>query len=246
MSIKGNKIINEGGSKEYGIDSVGVSSTETGNRIQITDNNIQGFKIGMMIRGKGVSIDNNTVKNASNCAIATHMAEDVSISNNRIQDSDCIQIQVRNSSDIKVSNNKGKGTTSAYAIKVMDSNDVKFLNNTFSNLYGGLYCERSQAVRIKLNDFLLSGKGYGIYWDKDSEVFLTRNEIFEPRNVAIMGAADMYNIRISDNQIYNCKAIIAIHLIGGSEHMVRGNEIMFNRDSDQGYGIYLNGTKRFD
>ncbi|KIN51241.1 hypothetical protein B4073_1765 [Bacillus subtilis] len=38
----------------------------------------------------------------------------------------------------------------------------------------------------------------------------------------------MYNIRISDNQIYNCKAIIAIHLIGGSEHMVRGNEIMFN------------------
>lgn len=244
VSIKGNKIINEGGSKEYGIDSVGVSSTETGNRIQITDNNIQGFKIGMMIRGKGVSIDNNTVKNASNCAIATHMAEDVSISNNRIQDSDCIQIQVRNSSDIKVSNNKGKGTTSAYAIKVMDSNDVKFLNNTFSNLYGGLYCERSQAVRIKLNDFLLSRKGYGIYWDKDSEVFLTRNEIFEPRNVAIMGAADMYNIRISDNQIYNCKAIIAIHLIGGSEHMVRGNEIMFNRDSDQGYGIYLNGTKK--
>lgn len=61
---------------------------------------------------------------------------------------------MRNSSDIKVSNNKGKGTTSTYAIKVMDSND------------------------------------------------------------------------------------------GGSEHMVRGNEIMFNRDSDQGYGIYLNGTKK--
>lgn len=151
---------------------------------------------------------------------------------------------MRNSSDIKVSNNKGKGTTSTYAIKVMDSNDVKFLNNTFSNLYGGLYCERSQAVRIKLNDFLLSGKGYGIYWDKDSEVFLTRNEIFEPRNVAIMGAADMYNIRISDNQIYNCKAIIAIHLIGGSEHMVRGNEIMFNRSTDQGYGVYLENTNK--
>ncbi|WP_437132726.1 right-handed parallel beta-helix repeat-containing protein [Bacillus atrophaeus] len=244
VSIKGNKIINEGEPKEYGIDSIGVSSTETGNRAKITGNTVRGFKIGIMVRGRGATAKNNTIGNSSNCAIATHTAEDVFIAKNKIENSDCIQIQVRDSSDVKVNGNTGKGTTSSYALKVIDSKDVTFTGNEFSNIYGGLYCERSQAVRVKSNDFLMSGTGYGIYWDKSSEVFLIRNEIYEPRNIAITGAADLYNIRISENQIYNCKALVAIHLLGGSEHMLRGNEIMFNREVDQGYGIYLDSTKK--
>ena len=244
VSIKNNKIINEKEVKTYGIDSVGVSSTESGNRVQISDNTIRGFAIGVCVRGKGIDVTDNIFENISSCPIATHEAEDVFISDNHIENSDCIQVQVRNSKDVRVTNNKGGNTTSAYAIKVMDSNSVSCAINEFANVNGGVYCERSQSVRLKGNDFFLSGSGYGIFWDKDSEMYMNRNEIHNPRNFAIKGASEKYSCQISENQIYFCKSLIAIHLTGGSEHMLNNNEIMFNRSTDQGYGVYLENTNK--
>ncbi|RAP14848.1 right-handed parallel beta-helix repeat-containing protein [Bacillus velezensis] len=244
VSIKNNKIINDAETKKYGIDSVGVSSTESGNRVQIEGNTVRGFEIGICARGKGVSISNNTLEGIKACPIATHQAEDVLITDNRIENSDCIQVQVRNSNDVRVVNNKGKGTISAYAVKIMDSTRISLINNEFVNVYGGIYCERSQSVRLKGNDLLLNGSGYGIFWDKDSSVSLQRNEIHEPRNVAIKGTPEKYSCQISENQIYFCKALIAIQLTGGSEHMLKDNEIMFNRSTDQGYGVYLENTDK--
>ncbi|MEC2196040.1 right-handed parallel beta-helix repeat-containing protein [Bacillus velezensis] len=244
VSIKNNKIINDAEVKKYGIDSVGVSSTESGNRVQIEGNTVRGFEVGICARGKGVSISNNTLEGIKACPIATHQAEDVLITDNRIENSDCIQVQVRNSNDVRVVNNKGKGTISAYAVKIMDSTRISLINNEFVNVYGGIYCERSQSVRLKGNDLLLSGIGYGIFWDKDSSVSLQRNEIHEPRNVAIKGTPEKYSCQISENQIYFCKALIAIQLTGGSEHMLKDNEIMFNRSTDQGYGVYLENTDK--
>ncbi|MGF9745712.1 right-handed parallel beta-helix repeat-containing protein [Bacillus velezensis] len=244
VSIKNNKIINDAEVKKYGIDSVGVSSTESGNRVQIEGNTVRGFEVGICARGKGVSISNNTLEGIKACPIATHQAEDVLITDNRIENSDCIQVQVRNSNDVRVVNNKGKGTISAYAVKIMDSTRISLINNEFVNVYGGIYCERSQSVRLKGNDLLLSGIGYGIFWDKDSSVSLQRNEIHEPRNVAIKGTSEKYSCQISENQIYFCKALIAIQLTGGSEHMLKDNEIMFNRSTDQGYGVYLENTDK--
>ncbi|AEB63813.1 right-handed parallel beta-helix repeat-containing protein [Bacillus amyloliquefaciens] len=244
VSIKNNKIINDAEVKKYGIDSVGVSSTESGNRVQIEGNTVRGFEVGICARGKGVSISNNTLEGIKACPIATHQAEDVLITDNRIENSDCIQVQVRNSNDVRVVNNKGKGTISAYAVKIMDSSRVSLVNNEFANVYGGIYCERSQSVRLKGNDLLLSGSGYGIFWDKDSSVSLHRNEIHEPRNVAIKGTPDKYSCQISENQIYFCKSLIAIQLTGGSEHILKDNEIMFNRSADQGYGVYLENTNK--
>lgn len=55
VSIKNNKIINDAEVKKYGIDSVGVSSTESGNRVQIEGNTVRGFEVGICARGKGVS-----------------------------------------------------------------------------------------------------------------------------------------------------------------------------------------------
>ncbi|MEN4815388.1 right-handed parallel beta-helix repeat-containing protein [Bacillus velezensis] len=244
VSIKNNKIINDAEVKKYGIDSVGVSSTESGNRVQIEGNTVRGFEVGICARGKGVSISNNTLEGIKACPIATHQAEDVLITDNRIENSDCIQVQVRNSNDVRVVNNKGKGTISAYAVKIMDSTRISLINNEFVNVYGGIYCERSQSVRLKGNDLLLSGIGYGIFWDKDSSVSLQRNEIHEPRNVAIKGTPEKYSCQISENQIYFCKALIAIQLTGGSEHMLKDNEIMFNRSTDQGYAVYLENTDK--
>ncbi|MGY8613918.1 right-handed parallel beta-helix repeat-containing protein [Bacillus velezensis] len=244
VSIKNNKIINDAEIKKYGIDSVGVSSTESGNRVQIEGNTVRGFEVGICARGKGVSISNNTLEGIKACPIATHQAEDVLITDNRIENSDCIQVQVRNSNDVRVVNNKGKGTISAYAVKIMDSTRISLINNEFVNVYGGIYCERSQSVRLKGNDLLLNGSGYGIFWDKDSSVSLQRNEIHEPRNVAIKGTPEKYSCQISENQIYFCKALIAIQLTGGSEHMLKDNEIMFNRSADQGYGVYLENTDK--
>ncbi|UOO16228.1 right-handed parallel beta-helix repeat-containing protein [Bacillus velezensis] len=244
VSVKDNKIINKGKSKKYGIDSVGVSSTESGNRVQISGNTVRGFEIGICVRGKGIDVMDNILENITACPIATHEAEDVFISNNHIENSDCIQVQVRNSKDVRVTNNKGGNTTSAYAIKIMDSNRVSFAINEFANVHGGVYCERSQSVRLKLNDLFLSGSGYGIFWDKDSEVYFNGNEIHNPRNVAIKGTSEKYSCQISKNQIYFCKSLIAIHLTGGSEHMLNNNEIMFNRSTDQGYGVYLENTNK--
>ncbi|ODB64400.1 right-handed parallel beta-helix repeat-containing protein [Bacillus velezensis] len=244
VSIKNNKIINDAEVKKYGIDSVGVSSTESGNRAQIEGNTVRGFEVGICARGKGVSISNNTLEGIKACPIATHQAEDVLITDNRIENSDCIQVQVRNSNDVRVVNNKGKGTISAYAVKIMDSTRISLINNEFVNVYGGIYCERSQSVRLKGNDLLLNGSGYGIFWDKDSSVSLQRNEIHEPRNVAIKGTPEKYSCQISENQIYFCKALIAIQLTGGSEHILKDNEIMFNRSTDQGYGVYLENTNK--
>ncbi|MES9778962.1 right-handed parallel beta-helix repeat-containing protein [Bacillus velezensis] len=244
VSIKNNKIINDAETKKYGIDSVGVSSTESGNRVQIEGNTVRGFEVGVCARGKGVSISNNTLEGIKACPIATHQAEDVLITDNRIENSDCIQVQVRNSNDVRVVNNKGKGTISAYAVKIMDSTRISLINNEFVNVYGGIYCERSQSVRLKGNDLLLNGSGYGIFWDKDSSVSLQRNEIHEPRNVAIKGTPEKYSCQISENQIYFCKALIAIQLTGGSEHILKDNEIMFNRSTDQGYGVYLENTDK--
>ncbi|WP_342497426.1 right-handed parallel beta-helix repeat-containing protein [Bacillus sp. FSL K6-2861] len=244
VSIKNNKIINDAETKKYGIDSVGVSSTESGNRVQIEGNTVRGFEVGVCTRGKGVSISNNTLEGIKACPISTHQAEDVLITDNRIENSDCIQVQVRNSNDVRIVNNKGKGTISAYAVKIMDSTRISLINNEFVNVYGGIYCERSQSVRLKGNDLLLNGSGYGIFWDKDSSVSLQRNEIHEPRNVAIKGTPEKYSCQISENQIYFCKALIAIQLTGGSEHILKGNEIMFNRSTDQGYGVYLENTNK--
>lgn len=244
VSIKNNKIINDAETKKYGIDSVGVSSTESGNRVQIEGNTVRGFEVGVCARGKGVSISNNTLEGIKACPISTHQAEDVLITDNRIENSDCIQVQVRNSNDVRIVNNKGKGTISAYAVKIMDSTRISLINNEFVNVYGGIYCERSQSVRLKGNDLLLNGSGYGIFWDKDSSVSLQRNEIHEPRNVAIKGTPEKYSCQISENQIYFCKALIAIQLTGGSEHILKGNEIMFNRSTDQGYGVYLENTNK--
>ncbi|KXZ22395.1 right-handed parallel beta-helix repeat-containing protein [Bacillus nakamurai] len=244
VSIKNNKIINEGSVKTYGIDSVGVSTTESGNRVQIDGNTVSGFEVGICARGKGVTISNNTLERIKACPISTHQAEDVLITDNRMENSDCIQVQVRNSNDVRVVNNKGKGTTTAYASKIMDSTRVSLINNEFVNVYGGVYCERSQSVRLKGNDLILSGSGHGIFWDKDSSVSLHRNEIHEPKNVAIKGTPEKYSCQISENQIYFCKSLIAIHLVGGSEHILKDNEIMFNRSSDQGYGVYLENTNK--
>ncbi|UWD95651.1 right-handed parallel beta-helix repeat-containing protein [Bacillus velezensis] len=244
VSIKNNKIINENEIKTYGIDSVGVSSTESGNRVQIDGNTISGFEVGICVRGKGGTVSNNTFEKIKACPIATHQAEDFLITDNRIENSDCVQVQVRNSNDIKVVNTKGKGTSSSYAAKIMDSTRISLVNNEFANVYGGIYCERSQSVRLKGNDLLLSGSGYGIFWDKDSSVSLHRNEIHEPRNVAIKGTPEKYSCQISENQVYFCKSLIAIQLTGGSEHILKDNEIMFNRSVDQGYGVYLENTNK--
>ncbi|OAZ61174.1 SPBc2 prophage-derived uncharacterized protein YorA [Bacillus siamensis] len=91
---------------------------------------------------------------------------------------------------------------------------------------------------------MLSGSGYGIFWDKDSFVSLHRNEIHESRIVAINGTPEKYSCKISENQIYFCKSLIAIQLTGGSEQILKDNEIMFNRSADQGYGVYLDNTNK--
>ncbi len=87
---------------------MGVSSTESGNRVQISGNTVRGFEIGICVRGKGIDVTNNILENIAACPIATHEAEDVFISNNHIENSDCIQVQVRNSKDVRVTNNKGE------------------------------------------------------------------------------------------------------------------------------------------
>ncbi|MCR9040933.1 MULTISPECIES: right-handed parallel beta-helix repeat-containing protein [Bacillus] len=239
--IKGNHIINESGRlKDYGIDSIGVSSTETGNRVNISGNTIRGFRTGICARGKGVIVTENTLEEITSVAIHAYQCEDVLITGNRI-DGNCIHFQVQLGLDVTISNNKSKGSSDKYTIKLMDSDTVSLSNNKTRG-YGGLYCERSTGVQAMRNDFTLTASGYGVFWEKQSEVHLEGNIIRNAQNTAILGYADRYISFIRDNRIIDCKAIIALHLIGGRAHSIFGNTLLFNRTKDQGYGVYLDGT----
>ncbi|MDJ1631026.1 NosD domain-containing protein [Bacillus velezensis] len=89
----------------------------------------------------------------------------------------------------------------------MDSDTVSLSNNKTKG-YGGLYCERSTGVQAMRNDFTLTASGYGVFWEKQSEVHLEGNIIRNAQNTAILGYADRYISFIRDNRIIDCKAII--------------------------------------
>ncbi|MCY9198109.1 right-handed parallel beta-helix repeat-containing protein [Bacillus atrophaeus] len=241
VTIKDNHIINESDTpKEYGIDSIGVSSTESGNRANISGNTISGFKTGICARGKGITVADNTLENITAVGIHAYLSDDVHISDNRI-DSNCIHFQVLRSKDVKIDNNKSKGAIDKYTLKLMNAASVS-INGNKTEGYGGLYCESSTSVRAFHNEFNLTGAGYGVYWGKDCDVHLDGNWIIGARGTPIAGNADQFVNSVHGNRIIDCKAIIGVHLVGGRAHSLSENIVKFNRSTDQGYGFYLSGT----
>ena len=126
-------------------------------------------------------------------------------------------------------------------IKVDASKDVLLSDNEVSGK-GGVRVSRSTNVRIVDNDIDLIGSDYGIYFDKQSEVHLRDNLVKNAAFTAIMGYADQYSSYIKGNIIQDCKYMIAIHIDGGSKHMIKDNDITFRRGSNAGYGVYLIGA----
>ncbi|AUO79576.1 hypothetical protein BSP10_173 [Bacillus phage BSP10] len=241
-TISNNTITNETGiDKPYGIDSIRKSSSETGNRTIITGNQIRGFATGICARGVGVIVSQNYLEDISSVGINPYLSEDVMVANNTIN-SDCLHVWVRNSVDVKVGNNKGKGAKNYYGIKVEDSSDV-VVNDNKQVAKGGIQVARSTNVRIKDNDLTLIGNGNGISWDKTSQVKLVKsNWISGAVAAAISGYADAYSTIISYNILEDCKYLIAIYLNGGAHHMLKGNDIMFRRGANGGYGVQLVNT----
>ncbi|UJJ74831.1 hypothetical protein Goe27_00310 [Bacillus phage vB_BsuM-Goe27] len=241
-TISNNTITNESEElKEYGIDSIRKSSSETGNRAIITGNHIRGFKSGICARGVGVVASNNYLENISSVGIYAYLAENVLMADNVIN-SDCLHVWVRESNDVKISNSKGKGAINNWGIKVEASSNVSLNDNEHSSK-GGVQVARSTDVRAWDNRFTLVGNEYGAYWDKTSEVRVFEgNHIFNPSTIAIAGYGDTYASSIVRNTIHDCKYLTAIYLSGGSQHFVKGNDIRFRRGANGGYGIKLTGT----
>ncbi|AXH71076.1 hypothetical protein BSP38_034 [Bacillus phage BSP38] len=241
-TISNNTITNETGvHKPFGIDSIRKSSSETGNRTIITGNQIRGFASGICARGVGVIVSNNYLSDISSVGIYPYLSEEVLVSNNIIN-SDCLHVWVRESKDVKVNNTKGKGAANNYGIKVEASHDV-VLNDNEHEAKGGIQIARSTNVRVKDNDLNLIGNGNGISWDKTSQVkILDGNWINGAVAIAISGYGEVYPTNIMRNTIEDCKYLIGIYLNGGSQHVIKDNDIMFRRGSNGGYGVQLKDT----
>lgn len=241
VTISNNVITNETGvHKKFGIDSIRKSTSETANRAVITGNVIRGFQTGIAARGKTVTVSNNILEDISSIGIYPYLCDQAVVSSNII-DSNCLHIWVRESKDIKVSDNKGIGAASSVSIKVDASKGVLLSDNEVSGK-GGVRVSRSTNVRVIDNDIDLIGSDYGIYFDKQSEVHLRDNLIKNAAFTAIMGYADQYSSYIKGNIIQDCKYMIAMHIDGGSKHMIKDNDITFRRGSNAGYGVYLIGA----
>ncbi|QQO40359.1 tail spike [Bacillus phage 268TH004] len=239
--IENNLIINEGEVKPYGIDSLGVSSTETGNRATIKGNTIRGFNIGINAKGKGVLVESNTLENISAVAIQVYQATDALIANNRV-DSDCIHFQALLAENTLFAGNKSEGNSKDYAYKITNSKGITFTGNELTEGYGGYYVQGSLRSKIISNTLQLVGAGMGIYWGVNSEVEAKGNTIEAGSGVPIMGYADLYKAIIKDNTVKGCQAVYAVYLKGGKRHNIESNILEIARNADYGYGVYIEGT----
>lgn len=243
VSIINNKIIRQPGQSSWanGIDSIGVSSTETGNRANISGNTVIGFENGITARGKGVKVNNNTIEGCTSQGIYVYQCEDALVTNNRI-DSDCVHIRVHLSTDVKISGNKTKGSTQYYAIILDNAIDTVVHNNKLKG-FGGIQCGITTDAALYKNTIDLTGTGRGIMWKAHSEVDVIGNTIKNARTYAIDGTADSRYINaVEDNRIKNCIGRTAILLTGGRKHSVINNKIRFKRNENGGYGVLLQNT----
>lgn len=242
VSITENKIIRkpEQSAWAHGIDSIGQSSSETGNRAIVTDNTVIGFQNGITVRGKGALVANNTIERCSSVGIYVYLCEDALVQGNRI-DSDCIHIRVHLSSDVKVCSNKTKGSTEDYGIVLDDVQDVVVNNNKIKG-FGGIKCGTTIDTTLSDNIIDLTGSGRGILWQSKSDVDVIDNTIKNPSSYAIDGTAQDYTNTVTGNRVKNCTAFTAILLTGGKGHTVKDNIVQFKRAAKDGYGIFLNKT----
>lgn len=243
VKIKDNFIINETGQeKPYGIDSIGVSSSETANRVNISGNTVSGFKTGICARGSKVKIHYNEVEGATAAAIQILQCEKVEVSDNTT-DGNSVGLLIQQSKAVEASDNTFRGSENKYGIKIgQDSSDIILKDNRIRG-FGGIFCESARNVVVRDHDIHLAGSGYGVYFDAKSSVFLDGVTIYNPENTPVYGLADEYAAIIKGLEVIGCKSIIGIYLHGGINHDIKGNTVRFRRGKDQGYGIYLNGAK---
>ncbi|QFG05498.1 tail spike [Bacillus phage 031MP002] len=241
VTITNNQIINEGVVKPYGIDSLGVSSTETGNRASIKGNTIRGFNIGINAKGKGILVSKNTIEDVESVGIQVYQATSALVIGNRI-DADCTHIKMLYAKKTTVIGNESEGNTDNFAYQVTYSERTVFSGNTLYDGDGGLSVGNSTLTKFKGNTLFITGENYGVHWDASSDLEVSDNTFHMGSGVAIMGYADLHTNIIKDNVIHDSKATYAIYLKGGSFHAVERNTVKVARNADFGYGIYIEGT----
>lgn len=262
-AVIANNVFYREDNEKVAIMGIGVSSGYMGNSVTITGNVIEGFRSGIQVQGKDMTVSANTVTNTTEAAIHALHSDNVLISGNSVQRCSGVPYRVTESSKVTLSGNKASEST-GFGVELLnapsrgeaESGQQRFnttpciiSGNHLERCNGGVRLNESHAV-IRDNVIDLRGNeaiaaNYGISFGPKDHAVISGNHIIGSRNLAIYGQKGAgKKVAVLNNHIDDCTGLTAISLHQGVRPEIAGNHITFAEGKKGFYGIYVKGAEQ--
>ncbi|QBP41930.1 right-handed parallel beta-helix repeat-containing protein [Paenisporosarcina antarctica] len=223
------------------IGSLGVSEGKDGNHVTITGNTINGFNVGVDIRGKNVTVMGNNISNV-NTSILCFQAEEVLISGNIAWKCAVDAVKILQSKFVSLIGNSLRDTL--FGVRIEQSSTNIIINNNSVDEYGTGMKITGGSCTIKGNTFNQGNyttKSYHLIFDTNVVVLIENNVFKRPGSYVIFGTggSGTGRARIIKNVIedFTGSSPVFFSTIGKYEFI--SNEIISGLTSGIGTAVYL-------